>query len=293
MLNKLGFPFSLEKLEGPITRIVFLGILFDSIAMTLSLDDERLADLRALLLGWKGKKTGSRKELQSLVGKLNFASSVVKSGRIFFRSILEQLKRISPTANADTQHPLNEDFFRDVNWWLTFASEWNGVSLIPPHPASKPSIIIDTDACQKGYGAVFVNGEHWLAGQWTPDELSAATRTETLSMPWLELRAVAIAAATWGKTWKGQRVLVRSDCKAAVDVWMNESSTNVQMTDLVRSILFLAALHDFHLSIIHIPGADNMFADWLSRDQVTRFLESLALHSRSPTTPLPPPVHAW
>ena len=42
-VRELGIPISMKKLEGPVTSIVFLGILFDTVAMTIRLDDERLA----------------------------------------------------------------------------------------------------------------------------------------------------------------------------------------------------------------------------------------------------------
>ena len=87
MLDKLGLPYSLPKLEGPATSMNFLGIKLDSVTMTLSLDEDKLIDLRKTLADWMARTTGSRHELQSLCGVLNFASSVVRSGRIFFRRI--------------------------------------------------------------------------------------------------------------------------------------------------------------------------------------------------------------
>ena len=38
---ELGIPVSINKLEGPSTSMVFLGILFDTIAMTIRLEDEK------------------------------------------------------------------------------------------------------------------------------------------------------------------------------------------------------------------------------------------------------------
>ena len=291
LLRKLGLPYSLEKLEGPDTHLLFLGILFDSIAMTLSLSADRLADLRSTLSSWMGRTTGSRKELQSLCGLLNFASFVVRSGRTFFRRILDELKCIHSAANADQQFPLSPQFFLDVKWWLTFASAWNGVSLLPPPPGSEPTVTVETDACKTGYGAVC--GSEWLAGKWTSEELKLAMRVKDISMPWLELRAIVIAAATWGKSWAGQRVLIRSDCEPAIEAWRSETSADKGMADLIRSLLYLTATLDFHLSIEHVAGVNNPLADMLSRGQVTRFVESTTRHSHSPTTPLPPPIQTW
>ena len=45
------------------------------------------------------------------------------------------------------------------------------------------------------------------------------------------------------------------------------------ISQLIRTLLFIAATHDFNMNIIHIAGVDNTCADLLSRGQVQRFLE--------------------
>ena len=43
-----------HKFEGPATRLSFLGIKLDTIAMQLCLPQRKLVELRALLTEWKG-----------------------------------------------------------------------------------------------------------------------------------------------------------------------------------------------------------------------------------------------
>ena len=50
--QELGIPLALHKVEGPTTRLVFLGIGLDSSQMTLSLPDDTLLRLRGLLQQW-------------------------------------------------------------------------------------------------------------------------------------------------------------------------------------------------------------------------------------------------
>jgi hypothetical protein len=47
------------------------------------------------------------------------------------------------------------------------------------------------------------------------------------------------------------------------------------------------------LTIVHIPGVDNVLADLLSRGQILEFLALSERHFRSPTIPLPIPIHGW
>ena len=65
-----GAPVEERKSEGPATRLTFLGIEIDSVAMQLRLPEDKLAKLQKLLVQWRGKKGGTKKELQSLVGSL-------------------------------------------------------------------------------------------------------------------------------------------------------------------------------------------------------------------------------
>ena len=87
MCKKLGVPLALEKTEGPSHRLTFLGIELDSEAQTLSLPAGKLEEIKILLASFKRKKSCSKKELQSLIGSLVFASKCIPASRIFTRRI--------------------------------------------------------------------------------------------------------------------------------------------------------------------------------------------------------------
>ena len=82
-----GIPHTPEKCEDPSTRLVFLGIELDSVQMIARLPLDKLHELMVLITQWVNKKWCKPKELQSLVGKLNHASSVVVPGRTFLHRI--------------------------------------------------------------------------------------------------------------------------------------------------------------------------------------------------------------
>ena len=77
LLRKLGFQINWNKVIDPSTTITFLGIEIDSIAMCLRLPDEKLIQVRQGLSLFQLRKRASKKQLQSLAGKLNFCASVV------------------------------------------------------------------------------------------------------------------------------------------------------------------------------------------------------------------------
>ena len=79
VFHQLGVPLAKEKLEGPTTEIMYLGIEIDSVRREIRLLAEKCNELSCLLDGWAGKKKCTKRELLSLIGKLAFASKVVHS----------------------------------------------------------------------------------------------------------------------------------------------------------------------------------------------------------------------
>ncbi|CAG2215234.1 unnamed protein product [Mytilus edulis] len=71
-----GIEESEHKAVGPSTRMEFLGIICDSVKMTLEISIERLTDVDLILLEWVGKEFASKREIQSLIGKLNLSGVV-------------------------------------------------------------------------------------------------------------------------------------------------------------------------------------------------------------------------
>ena len=63
LCDNLGVPVAAHKTEGPATRVTFLGIQIDSVAMQLSLASDKLTRIRALVLSWRSRRAATKKEL--------------------------------------------------------------------------------------------------------------------------------------------------------------------------------------------------------------------------------------
>ena len=59
----------MEKATPPSTKMVFIGILFDTDNLTISVNENRLSEIIDLVTVWLDKCSSSKKELQSLLGK--------------------------------------------------------------------------------------------------------------------------------------------------------------------------------------------------------------------------------
>jgi len=259
-----------DKLEGPATELEFLGILLDTLAMTARLSPARLEELQALLRSWARRKVATVKELQSLAGILNFACSVVRPGRAFLRRIIDHTTSINRGDTRFRPMQIPDSVRRDIDWWIRFGAEFNGIGLLYEVSwTSSDQIEMFTDACNDGFGAVC--GVHYIFGPWAPPQKAEAQRAKRMSMPFLELYALTLAVAAFGHLWTGKKILLRSDCSAAVYAINARSSKNALLNALVRHLMTLAARGQFDLRSRHIAGVLNVAADALSRQREEEF----------------------
>ena len=181
----LAIPLATEKIEGPALIITFLGISINSLHMTIEITDDRYTDSLSLLTSWKLKRTCTKRQLKSLIGKLGFISKVVRPGRLFSRRLID----LSTTVKRLHHHiTMNKEARADIQWWLDFLPEWTARSMIPlPTTILATDMLLHTDASNIGYGAVF--NDEWIQGSWTPTELK-------LSISYRELFAIVAAALT-------------------------------------------------------------------------------------------------
>ena len=78
----------MEKLEGPTTRLIFLGIVIDTTSGSMRLPEEKVACLRQVVQSWARRKACTRRELKSLVGLLHHACRVIRPGRLLYDYII-------------------------------------------------------------------------------------------------------------------------------------------------------------------------------------------------------------
>ena len=93
----------------------------------------------------------SKHELQKLAGKLNWACKVIYSGRTFLRRILDRMNALKwPHAKLK----LSPEFFKDLQWWITFLETFNGKQKFlderPVEDVQTDPSSLATGACYKG-----------------------------------------------------------------------------------------------------------------------------------------------
>ena len=276
----LGVPLAMDKMEGPSSILTILGIEIDTIAGVLRLPADKLQRLLSTVEAWLHRKSCTRKELESLIGTLQHACTVIRPGRSFLRRAIALLGM----AKQPFHHiRLNKEFQADLLWWKTFATHWNGTALIlapnQPHP-----IVVTSDASGTwGCGA-------WCDQQWFQLKWDSSSREKQIAVK--ELIPVVIAAAIWGHQWSGRRVLSNCDNQAVVAVINSRYSKEKDLMQLLRCLFFLEATSQFHLVAVHLPGVLNDCADDLSRNRLPSFRMKRPQAAQLPS-PLPPSLLQW
>jgi hypothetical protein len=214
----------------------FLGIILNSNDFTARLSQERLTAIIEMLKQWLDRSACNLRELQSLIGTLSFAAKVVRAGRTFLRRTIDLLHATSSTHNESSIIKLSDGFRSDMRWWLSYVEKWNGLSVVYEAEwvaAADEVIRLASDACEVGGGAVC--GTAWFSHPWTKQQLEDANQVKIhidkessspsttashnnnkieskqptmfppstkkrRSMPYLELLALTMAAATWVST---------------------------------------------------------------------------------------------
>ena len=101
-----------------------------------------------------------------------------------------------------------------------------------------------------------------------------------------ELIPIIVAAAIWGKHWKGYSLQCQCDNQAVVAVLNTRTSKEPQLMQLLRCLFFFEACWDFSLYGSYLPGIQNDLADALSRNRLSLFLSKVPQANAAPT-PIP------
>lgn len=127
ILGSLGFIVSFKKCTSPSTKVIYLGIEFDSVEMSISLPTAKMEMLMNELQFFHGKTRATIKQIQSICGIVSHPSKVIKGGRTFSRRMLDSLKGLAPSKKRVR---LSKEFRKDLSWWESVSTKFNGKELI-------------------------------------------------------------------------------------------------------------------------------------------------------------------
>ena len=127
IFKTIGIPITDSKTQGPSQALEFMGILLDTSKIQARLASDKIEKLNGCVKDFEQRKSCTLKELQSLIGTLNFACKVVPPGRPFSQRMIALTRNVLKTYHHIR---LNAGFFQDLQMWKKFISHWNGFFLV-------------------------------------------------------------------------------------------------------------------------------------------------------------------
>lgn len=203
-LNCLGFVVNYEKSSlEPRQTCKFLGFIYDSVNLTLSLPSEKRNNIAQLVQKYSSLPSCSIRDFAQLIGVLIAACPAVKYGWLYTK-ILERQKFLALREhnNYSQKIKLPEVILSDLHWWSKNIDTTFTCLTIPEF-----SLEIFTDASRTGWGA-YCN-ETRASGYWTKDELD-------YHINYLELLAVFFALKCFARGSYNCAILLRVDNTTAI-----------------------------------------------------------------------------
>jgi hypothetical protein len=263
LLRRLGFWINYNKVEGPSQRLVFLGILLDTVRMRLELPLDKIKNIKDILGSALKREKLSKRYLQHICGKLNYASQCIYGGRFFLRRLLDcTCKLAKPWHRTRNTAAMKAD----MTWWLNYMDTFNGkVDMVDSRPVTPVFI----DSCQIAAGA-FYKG-HCVYTPW----LSLWPEVANHHINYKEVLALEPAVTHWASWWRNRKVYVYSDNQAAVAIINRGSCRDCLIMQSHRRIFWLSATYNFRLKAVYIPGKENIISDAISRSHEPHLFKML------------------
>ncbi|KAK3107485.1 hypothetical protein FSP39_015569 [Pinctada imbricata] len=260
LCNDIGVPIKHEKTVEPVTRITFIVIEIDSVKFELRLPQDKITKIPDSLKRVQNKRKVTLQELQSLIGLLNFACSVVIPGRTFLRRLIDLTRGIQKPHHF---RRLNSKARADIQAWLIFIKHFNGKALILEDKWYTSSHLnLHTDASNIGFGGTFQT--QWFYGSWNYEWTD-------LHITVKELFPIVLALELYSYIIENNCIEFFLDNMAVVHIINKQTSKDPVIMKLVRRLVITALKHNILFKATHIPVTTNIASDKLSRLQIKEF----------------------
>jgi hypothetical protein len=238
-------------------------IEFDTIKLEAHLPRDKLQKCVEFISEFLRRKKVTLRKIQSLVGLLNFACSIVTPGRAFL------LQLIDLTHGVRLSHhriKLNGEAKEDLNIWLSFLSTFNGrLFFLDDRWQNSSQLNLFTEFCH-GFWP-----NHW--------------RHRNIAI--LEIYPIVRSLYLWGHKMANHSILFFTDNEALVHVINKQSCKDKALMFFVRKLVLVCLNHNILFKAKHIPGTYNHQADLLSRFQVQTFKREAPASMNSCATDIP------
>ena len=255
LIIALGFIINTKKsVTDPAQEIEFLGFVLNSVDMIISLPQRKLKSLRSLAKRLRDQGSGTARQIAQLLGMMVAAHPAILPAPLHYRSLERAKSRTVRTGHSyESLIQVDHVMAMELQWWIDSASHHNG----RPLQITQWDLTIETDASTMGWGAF--SQEVRTGGAWTLEE-----RLHHIN--YLELLAVSLALKTFASKVREVNILLRVDNVTAIAFLNRLGGTHSQeLSDLAVSIWNWCLQREITIHAEHLPGRENVRADWESR----------------------------
>ena len=253
----IDVPLAPEKTTTPSPCTTFLGIELNSQTRTARLPSDKLQQYQNDVTVALQSKNIRRKNLESLVGKLGFAASVVPA-RTFLRGLIDNMYSVEKPYHFIH---ISTEMRKDLITWQHFLSHYNGITFFRAcNIAHSDEINMCSDASKSGFGACY--GTNWIQAPY-PESW------QQFHITVLELFPIYVMINVFGNKMRNSNILFMCDNKAVVDIVNKQSSKDKTAMSIIRPLVLSLIKFNINLRCKHIPGILNVLPDRISRFQVS------------------------
>ena len=214
-----------KSVMEPVQTIEYLGLVINSIQMTLSLTEEKVKGILQECKIIFSVKEITVLQLTQLVGLLSSTIQAILPAKIQFCYM--QLQQVSPLKGGMSYKEkiiLNDQALGELQWWIENLKYFNGRYLIQ----AKPQIVIQTDASLEGWEANCMGME--TGSKWSVEE-------RKLHINVLELLVVKNAILAFTKEKTINAIHIQTDNTTALLYLLKMgSTTDKTLVDLSKDI---------------------------------------------------------
>ena len=255
LCKTLNIPLASHKTVFPTNIITFLGIEIDSVNMTIQLPKEKLQQYKEDVNKFMARNTCKMKELKSITGKLQFATTAIPAGRSFLRRLYNGTRKHQPRSAIAVSKGMKDD----LRVWTNFLNNYNGKTIISERKIfSSHDHTIWTDSSMSGFGGTF--HESWIKGTWP-------TSWKKLNITILELYPIYILVMMYEKQLFNSTVIFYCDNEAVVAILNSQTSKCNTIMAILRPLVFSLLINNINFKAVHISGVSNTLCDCISRQK--------------------------
>ena len=205
--------------------IEFIGNLVDAINFTIGITPQRKIDIMKELNRWRFKINTTRRELEVLVGKLQFISNCLRPGRLFMSRLLNELKAMK----RDTQYVLTPEVRKDIMWWYLMVPKFDGTAIMWLIDEETIDQEMATDSCLIGAGGV--HGQEYYRVQFR-----AHLQERGYQIAHWELLAIILDVRLWGEQLMGKFIRMYTDNEAVSIIINTGRSRDLKLQKQLREL---------------------------------------------------------